>query len=183
MINAILYGILMFCCFVAIVTGRRTLIYAAALLMPAIQVMPSLAGPPTSAPNLIVLGLLAGALFHSRRRNRKGPGEGVGSAASGTMATGAVPRSPSGGATAGRAPTGPKPWAASAPTPGGATAVPSTVPSIMSTTLAPAPRAIPQPPARAVPSFVRGAGSGAGTDAFPGSSAVAAGAAARTGTA
>src|SRR5262249_6665742 len=79
--------------------------------------------------------------------------------------------------------TGPKPWAASAPTPGGATAVPSTVPSIMSTTLAPAPRAIPQPPARAVPSFVRGAGSGAGTDAFPGSSAVAAGAAARTGTA
>jgi len=70
MINAVLYGILMFCCFVAIVTGRRTLIYASALLMPAIQVMPSLAGPPTSAPNLIVLGLIAGAFFHSRRRER-----------------------------------------------------------------------------------------------------------------
>src|SRR6185436_9761434 len=73
MINAVLYGILMFCCFVAIVTGRRTLIYASALLMPAIQVMPSLAGPPTSAPNLIVMGLIAGAFFHSRRRERQSP--------------------------------------------------------------------------------------------------------------
>ena len=71
MINAVLYGILMFCCFVAIVTGRRTLIYASALLMPTIQVMPSLVGPPTSAPNLIVMGMIAGAFFHSRRRERE----------------------------------------------------------------------------------------------------------------
>src|SRR5262245_64257740 len=73
MINVILYGILMFSCFVAIVTGRRTLIYASALLMPAIQVMPSPGGPPTSAPNLIVLGLIAGAIFHGRKKSVRGP--------------------------------------------------------------------------------------------------------------
>jgi len=69
MIDGVLYGILLLCFFVAVVTGRRTLIYASALLMPAIQVMPSLAGPPTSAPNIIVMGLIAGAFFHSRRRS------------------------------------------------------------------------------------------------------------------
>lgn len=139
MINAILYGILAFACFVAIVTGKRTLIYASALLMPAIQVMPSPGGPPTSAPNLIVLGLIAGAFFHTRRRER--PAAGIEEASA--MKPGAVASlSP---ANPGAPATGPRDATTAA------ASYPHVVPS-----LEPVRGAAPELVTRPAPSFVRG---------------------------
>src|SRR5262245_6666975 len=62
-----LYFILIACWFASVATGSRALIYAAAALMPASQVMPSLAGPLPCRPHLILMGFMATCIAHRKK--------------------------------------------------------------------------------------------------------------------
>ena len=56
MINIALYGVLVASVAVSLFTGRKTLLYAIALLVPLTQALPHPLGMPTAPTNLMLLG-------------------------------------------------------------------------------------------------------------------------------